>query len=78
VNFVLDASVALLWLVPRTQPCRRGLCGFGTARRSRTRRLWRHCTFALETANVVAWMEGKGMVLGGGISKVHYFAGAAR
>lgn len=61
MKFVLDASVALLWLVPQTNPS-----GIGYADAILTAMKESQAVvpalFALEVANVVAKLESKGLV----------------
>jgi predicted nucleic acid-binding protein len=61
VNFVLDASVALLWLVPETN--RAGIdYADGTLKALKESRAVVPSLFALEVANVVAKLESKRLV----------------
>ena len=61
MNFVLDASVALLWLVPQTNPA--GVAYADSVLLAlRDSQAVVPSLFALETANVVAKIEGKGIV----------------
>ncbi len=61
MNFVLDASVALLWLVPETNPA--GV-DYSTAalKALKESQAVVPSLFALEAANVVAKVESKGIV----------------
>lgn len=61
MNFVLDASVALLWLVPQTNP---GGVDYadGALTALKVSQAVVPSLFALETANVVAKVESKGIV----------------
>lgn len=71
MNFVLDASVALLWLAPATNPD-------GVPYASTTLRTLRHVSacvpslWALEIANVVAKLEARTMVSTADVQ--HYLA----
>jgi predicted nucleic acid-binding protein len=61
VNFVLDASVALLWLVPQTNPA--GVAYADSVLLAlKDSQAVVPSLFALEIANVVAKIEGKGIV----------------
>ncbi len=61
MNFVLDASVALLWLVPQTNPA--GVAYADSVLLAlRDSQAVVPSLFALEIANVVAKIEGKGIV----------------
>ena len=61
MNFVLDASVALLWLVPQTNPA--GVAYADSVLLAlKDSQAVVPSLFALETANVVAKIEGKGIV----------------
>ena len=61
MNFVLDASVALLWLVPETN--RAGIdYADGTLKALKESRAVVPSLFALEVANVVAKLESKRLV----------------
>lgn len=61
MNFVLDASVALLWLVPETN--RSGIdYADGTLKALKESRAAVPSLFALEIANVVAKLESKSLV----------------
>lgn len=61
MNFVLDASVALLWLVPESNPA--GVDYAGAVLKSLTEsQVIAPSLLALEVANVVAKVEAKGIV----------------
>ena len=61
MSFVLDASVALLWLVPQTNPA--GATYADSALRAlKESQALVPSLFALEVANVVAKVEAKGIV----------------
>ncbi len=61
MNFVLDASVALLWLLPETNPS--GVDYAATVLKAlREAQALVPSLFALETANVVAKVESRGVV----------------
>ena len=61
MNFVLDASVALLWLVPQTNPA--GVAYADSVLLAlKDSQAVVPSLFSLETANVVAKIEGKGIV----------------
>ena len=61
MTFVLDASVALLWLVPQTNPA--GVAYADSVLLAlKDSQAVVPSLFALETANVVAKIEGKGIV----------------
>ncbi|WP_216360873.1 type II toxin-antitoxin system VapC family toxin [Acidithiobacillus marinus] len=61
MNFVLDASVALLWLVPGTNPA--GVDYAGTILKAlRDAQAVVPSLFALEVVNVAAKLESKGVV----------------
>ena len=61
MNFVLDASVALLWLVPQTNPA--GVAYADSVLLAlKDSQAVVPSLFALEIANVVAKIEGKGIV----------------
>jgi predicted nucleic acid-binding protein len=61
MNFVLDASVALLWLVPETNPAGAEYAGTALKALKESQALV-PSLFALEAANVVAKIESKGVV----------------
>ncbi|MBP8018911.1 MAG: type II toxin-antitoxin system VapC family toxin [Hylemonella sp.] len=61
MNFVLDASVALLWLVPQTNPAGVDYADAALAA-LKTSQAVVPSLLALETANVVAKVESKGLV----------------
>jgi predicted nucleic acid-binding protein len=61
VNFVLDASVALLWLVPQSNP--EGVAYADSVLSAlKESQAVVPSLFGLETANVIAKVEGKGIV----------------
>ena len=61
MNFVLDASVALLWLLPETNPS--GVDYAATVLKAlKEAQALVPSLFALETANVVAKVESRGVV----------------
>ncbi len=61
MNFVLDASVALLWLVPQTNPDGAAYADSVLSALKESQAMV-PSLFGLETANVVAKVEGKGLV----------------
>ena len=61
MSFVLDASVALLWLVPETNPAGVDYAS-ATLRALKESQALVPSLLALETANVVAKIEAKGLV----------------
>jgi predicted nucleic acid-binding protein len=61
VNFVLDASVALLWLVPQTNTPGVAYADSVLLALKESQAVV-PSLFALETANVIAKLEGKGIV----------------
>jgi len=61
MSFVLDASVALLWLVPETNPAGVDYAG-ATLTALKESQAFVPSLFALEAANVVAKLESKGGV----------------
>ena len=61
MSFVLDASVALLWLVPETNPAGADYAR-ATLKALREAQAVVPSLFALEAANVVAKVESKGIV----------------
>lgn len=61
MNFVLDASVALLWLVPGTNPAGVDYAS-ATLKALKESQAVVPSLFALETANVVTKVESKGIV----------------
>jgi predicted nucleic acid-binding protein len=61
MNFVLDASVALLWLVPETNPAGVDYAS-ATLKALRESQAVVPSLFALEAANVAAKVESKGVV----------------
>ncbi|MEY2341696.1 type II toxin-antitoxin system VapC family toxin [Acidithiobacillus sp. IBUN Pt1247-S3] len=61
MSFVLDASVALLWLVPETNPAGADYAG-AALKTLKEVQAFVPSLFALEAANVVAKVETKGLV----------------
>ena len=61
MSFVLDASVALMWLVPQTNPEGVGYADM-VLRALRDTQAVVPSLFGLEIANVIAKVEGKGIV----------------
>lgn len=61
MSFVLDASVALLWLVPETNPAGQNYATT-TLKALKESQAVVPSLFALEAANVVAKVESKGVV----------------
>jgi len=61
MSFVLDASVALLWLVPQTNPAGAAYADSALLALKESQALV-PSLFALEVANVVAKVEAKGIV----------------
>jgi len=61
VNFVLDASVALLWLLPQTNPAGVAYADSVLLALKESQAVV-PSLFALETANVIAKLEGRGLV----------------
>ncbi len=61
MSFVLDASVALLWLVPETNPAGVDYAS-ATLKALKESQALVPSLLALETANVVAKLESKGIV----------------
>lgn len=61
MNFVLDASVALLWLVPGSNPAGVGYAG-AVLQELKAAQAVAPSLLALETANVVARVESRGVV----------------
>lgn len=61
MSFVLDASVALLWLVPETNPAGVDFAGVALKALKDSQAIV-PSLFALEVANVIAKVESKGIV----------------